>query len=98
LRAAYAYRVPSAPPQSPSADPYQFGAGGIAIDASRSVASIAADPRARVPPRLRFVDDTFSLVNNFGVDGKRLFAEGAAAAVPGGAASAGSERVRRFRR
>ena len=38
LRAAYAYRVPSAPPQSPSADPYQFGAGGIAIEDSRPVA------------------------------------------------------------
>ena len=63
LRAAYAYRAPSAPPQSPSADPYQFGAGGIAIDASRPLASIAADPRARVPPRLTTFVTTFSLVN-----------------------------------
>jgi len=78
LRAAYAYRAPSAPPQSPSADPYQFGAGGIAIDASRPVASIRADPRARVPPRLRCVADTFPPLSTTSVDAgrKRLLGSG----------------------
>ena len=86
LRAAYAYRVPYAPPQSPSADPYQFGAGGIAIDASRPVASIAADPRARVPPRLSCVAD-FPQTSTTSVDAgkKRLLGSGGGGApgVPG---------------